>query len=671
MTIMIFKNIKKMKKIFILSIFVFLGVTQGFAQIFTQNFSSSTATSAYVNATTPSNGQFTFISAFGSSPFVISNGRLLLNKAGSGSAQVVRNVNFSSIPDFAYIKFKFETQAAAGTTTTVNHGAFIVGAGFANDANLPDNTAVGGKAHSKFGFTISDNTFTVNLISNLANTTFSQASAVFTGEQEISFVVNNSGSSKIYVAPNGTFEAVENDTWDLWVGTTKVYNDIAAVGPTIDIANFRFSFSSTISSTNVARLYFDDINIYDQSILPPIVSFESNGGAAVPEIYAVVNQTIVAPIAPTKIGHTFGGWYKEAAFTTPWSFATDIVTAATTLYAKWNPIVYTVSFNSNGGTAVPSAQVNYNSTFSAPTVPTKADVIFGGWYKEATLAIPWDFAADVVTGDMILYAKWNDPRQSITFPAIADKVYGETPFTLTATASSGLPVTYQALTNNITINGSIVTITNTGLATIRATQAGNASYNEAAPVEVSFTVNKAPQTITFNQPKPVSRYAGVVTLTAISSSGLPVSFSANEPSVGVITSDNKLQVKGLGTIKIIASQPGNEFYLPATVIEREVVVHTAGSAQLLVNQALSPNGDGINDSFMVEGIKAYPENQVKIVSRSGALVYEQKGYDNDKVVFVGRSNGGDKLPDGTYYYSIVYKQNGQWVQKKGYLFIKN
>jgi uncharacterized repeat protein (TIGR02543 family) len=45
---------------------------------------------------------------------------------------------------------------------------------------------------------------------------------------------------------------------------------------------------------------------------------------------------IPEPVQPSKPGHTFGGWYKDAGLTTPWNFATDIVTEDITLYAKWN-----------------------------------------------------------------------------------------------------------------------------------------------------------------------------------------------------------------------------------------------------------------------------------------------------------------------------------------------
>ncbi len=664
-----------MKKItYLIVLFLWVGIGNSFAQVFSQNFSSSTTASSYVNATTPNSGQFTFFSAFGSSPFVIDNGRLKINKNGTGSAQAVRNVNFATTPKVAIIKFKMEvTNAVNPSASITNHGHFFVGNGFENSANLPDNVAGAGNAHSKFGISISGNSFSINIMSALNGQTKAPESStqLFSGEQQITFVVNNSDNPIVYQAPDGTNVNVENDKWDLWVGTTKIYGNQAAFGPTVPLNQFRLGFHSNITTTNILQIYFDDINVYDESILPLFVTFNTNGGSAVSEIYANPNQTIVQPANPTRTGYTFGGWYKDATLNTPWNFTTDVVTAPMTLYAKWTPITYAVTFESNGGTAVSPVQVNYNSTFAAPTEPTKTDVIFGGWYKEATLTTPWNFTTDVVMGNTTLYAKWNDPRQAISFPTISNKVYGEVPFALNATASSGLPVAYQALTNNITISGSTVTITNTGVATIRAMQTGNADYNPATPVEVSFSIDKAPQTLTFNQPTPISRYAGVVTLTATSSSGLPVVFSANEPSVGVITADNKLQVKGLGTIKITASQVGNEFYLPATNVEQEVLIHTAGNSQILVTQALSPNGDGINDVFVIEGIKAYPENQVKIMSRSGAKVYEQKGYNNDTVVFAGKSNGGDKLPDGTYYYSIEFKQNGQWVQKKGYLFIKN
>jgi len=68
------------------------------------------------------------------------------------------------------------------------------------------------------------------------------------------------------------------------------------------------------------------------------VSFNANGGTAVSPITDVrYEATTGAPAAPTKTGYSFGGWYKEDTKINAWDFTSDIVTAATTLYAKWNP----------------------------------------------------------------------------------------------------------------------------------------------------------------------------------------------------------------------------------------------------------------------------------------------------------------------------------------------
>lgn len=87
-------------------------------------------------------------------------------------------------------------------------------------------------------------------------------------------------------------------------------------------------------------------------------------------------------------------------------------------------------------------------------------------------------------------------EQTITFPALTNKLYGSGNFTLTATASSGLPVSYTVVSGAATIQGSTVSITGVGDVTIEATQAGDAEFMPAPGVQQSFTVNPAVLTIT-------------------------------------------------------------------------------------------------------------------------------------------------------------------------------
>ncbi|MBK0370514.1 gliding motility-associated C-terminal domain-containing protein [Flavobacterium agrisoli] len=100
------------------------------------------------------------------------------------------------------------------------------------------------------------------------------------------------------------------------------------------------------------------------------------------------------------------------------------------------------------------------------------------------------------------------------------------------------------------------------------------------------------------------------------------------------------------------------------------------SCQVTIHNAISPNGDGKNDFFFIEGIECYPNATVEIYDRWGVLVYDSVGYDNGAVSFKGYSDGratvkrDAKLPDGTYFYVISYKTyQNQIINETGYLYI--
>jgi uncharacterized repeat protein (TIGR02543 family) len=145
------------------------------------------------------------------------------------------------------------------------------------------------------------------------------------------------------------------------------------------------------------------------------VTFNSNGGAGILSQSIMYNSKAVKPTNPTKVGYTFGGWYKDAKCTNAWNFTTEKVYANTTLYAKWIINKYTIAFNSQGGNAVSSKTVNYNSTITVPTVPTKTGYKFGGWYKEAGCKNAWNFTTEKVYANTTLYAKWIINKYTVVF----------------------------------------------------------------------------------------------------------------------------------------------------------------------------------------------------------------------------------------------------------------
>ncbi|MFD1602081.1 Ig-like domain-containing protein, partial [Flavobacterium artemisiae] len=92
--------------------------------------------------------------------------------------------------------------------------------------------------------------------------------------------------------------------------------------------------------------------------------------------------------------------------------------------------------------------------------------------------------------------------------------------------------------------------------------------------------------------------------------------------------------------------------------------------------AVSLNGDNMNERFYIRGIECYPNNTVQIFNRWGVLVFERDHYNNNDVVFKGYSEGrttvkeSNGLPEGTYYYILRYKDNQSKPQQKaGYLYL--
>src|SRR6185369_10211931 len=104
--------------------------------------------------------------------------------------------------------------------------------------------------------------------------------------------------------------------------------------------------------------------------------------------------------------------------------------------------------------------------------------------------------------------------------------------TLVATTSSGLPVSYTSSNTSVaTVSGNVVTFVGGGIAIITASQAGNVNYNPAIEVSRVLIVLPKTQTITFD-PLPTKTFGDAsFTLTAVATSGLPVSFFSSNTAV--------------------------------------------------------------------------------------------------------------------------------------------
>ena len=180
--------------------------------------------------------------------------------------------------------------------------------------------------------------------------------------------------------------------------------------------------------------------------------------------------------------------------------------------------------------------------------------------------------------------------QTIAFPAISTKTLLEDPFTLQASASSGLPITFVLAGGPATLDGNVLTFTGTGNVTITAIQPGDDQYNPATEVTRTFLVTKAPQNITFNPIDDITIDTGSIELQATSSQGLPVIFNLNS---GPATLDgNILTFTGTGDVSITASQPGNDSIQAAGSITRIfTILPPVIQLDLAATDILNPSDD--------------------------------------------------------------------------------
>jgi hypothetical protein len=163
---------------------------------------------------------------------------------------------------------------------------------------------------------------------------------------------------------------------------------------------------------------------------------------------------------------------------------------------------------------------------------------------------------------------------------------GGATYTPTATATSGLPVTFtvEAASSAVcAIASGVVSFTGAGSCVLNADQPGNDSFLPAPQVQQSFAVATAvavAQTISFTSAAPTNARAGGASYTPIATatSGLAVVFTLDGSSTGCSLSGGVVSFTGAGTCRVNANQPGNAAFLPAPRVQQSFAVTAASVA---------------------------------------------------------------------------------------------
>jgi len=170
-----------------------------------------------------------------------------------------------------------------------------------------------------------------------------------------------------------------------------------------------------------------------------IVTLNPNGGTINPNTINVASgQPIGTLPPPNRAGHTFAGWWTAAGNNATRVDASRIITANITLFARWN---ITITFNSNGGIAVPNRTLISGSTFGELPPTTRGDFVFGGWWNSPTGGTQINHNT-VLNGNITLFARWH---AVVSFnPNGGNVVNPSTRTVLVGTAIGNLPNTSRS-----------------------------------------------------------------------------------------------------------------------------------------------------------------------------------------------------------------------------------
>jgi len=124
---------------------------------------------------------------------------------------------------------------------------------------------------------------------------------------------------------------------------------------------------------------------------------------------------------------------------------------------------------------------------------------------------------------------------------------------------------------------------------------------------------------------------------------------------------------GAGSEKYLTTrQAPSNVYLPTirtiTLFRTFSDTTSSENSNVTANNILSPNGDGVNDTWIVKNIEQYPNNKVTVYDKKGTIVFSKKGYTND---WSGTFRGAT-LNEDTYYY-LVDLGNGSVI--KGFMTV--
>jgi hypothetical protein len=216
----------------------------------------------------------------------------------------------------------------------------------------------------------------------------------------------------------------------------------------------------------------------------------------------------------------------------------------------------------------------------------------------------------------------NKNSQTVTFPTDLSGVKVGDELQLSATASSGLPVTFSSSDDSVATvsGGAVLYVRSQGAADITASQAGSDIYDKAQ-VTKTVTIGASDQTINFPEMAPRAFNSPDFALEASASSNLPLTYTSSNLSVATVSSEGDVLTYGVGSSFITASQAGNTYWRAAASVQRLLTVVKA-------KQTIScevPSQINISERALLKATSSSEESVVFFVSGAALKITEEDG----------------------------------------------
>jgi len=376
--------------------------------------------------------------------FVLNGGTIVGNTiTNDNSGSGVRNDYGIFTMNGGKITYNKAGRHGGGLTTTGSENCTVHGGEISN--NYAASSAGGVQAAGSFALT--GGSIVNNASGNPGGGVYANGVLTISGNVKITGNTASGKADNLYLASNNL--TVSGNLAD----GAQVGVNMQTPGVFTNTASDKVSFNDASKFVSDNASYAVGKNADGQLFLgsPVTVTFDTNGGSAVDTQSVASGSVVTKPADPTKDHCTFGGWYTDSGLTNAFDFNTA-VNANTTLYAKWTANQYTITFDTDGGSAIEPITRDYNTTVTLPAAPTKAGFTFAGWNTQADgTGTPYaDGASVTLTAPLTLYAQWTSKpvytasgtvkQQSDNAPiggATVRLVQGERKLAVTATNDDG------------------------------------------------------------------------------------------------------------------------------------------------------------------------------------------------------------------------------------------